>query len=80
MGDFNAQIRSDNHDLEGVKGIKGMERITDKDQLFIENCAVNNIIGVFRINSSINVHGSLKIILLLIRSIILRLIGNDVDL
>lgn len=57
-----------------------MEGITNNNELFIENCAVNNIIGVFRINSSINVDGSLKIILLLIRSIILRLIGNDVDL
>lgn len=44
MGDFNAQVGSDNTNLEKVLGRNGMGRRTDNGERLIEMCTRNNLV------------------------------------
>ena len=45
MGDFNANIGSDNQGYENVMGVHGLGVMNDNGERFVNACAANNIGG-----------------------------------
>ena len=44
MGDFNANIGSDNQGYENVMGVNGLGVMNDSGVRFVNACAINNIV------------------------------------
>ena len=44
MGDFNANIGSDNQGYENVMGVHGLGMMNDNEERFVNACAANNIV------------------------------------